>query len=176
MQKAHNKGFTLIEVLVVTVILTIVASLISVVTITIINVKQSTLTDTQTKNDLSIIENIISSKFYKYDNSTHYFSSDTDKNLKFYEFQTPPTPQIEAYAFVIEKLNGNITIKGNNGNKNPYDFEYTCGNKITNISFYTVVDSVNKGTLLKCVVKYIDTKGIERDYTFIISRKTTNPQ
>lgn len=171
-----QSGFTLIEMMVAIVVLGIVTIVIASVFSSIVSLASSDALIGDTRDDITIIENVIRSVLEEYDTPEYVFNvypeARTDSDA-FIALPSDTASSLNSYSFRLSFIPDDpdtAVFCGYNGSADPH-FTYRCAGNVTSISFSSPKNVNENTSLVECTIVYLNGTSVN-SYSFLYARRT----
>ena len=163
-----QSGFTLIEMMVAIVVLGIVTIVIASVFSSIVSLASSDALIGDTRDDITVIENVIRSVLEEYDTPEYVFNVDPEAGT-----DSDPASSLNSYSFRLSFIPDDpdtAVLCGYNGSADPH-FTYRCAGNVTSISFSSPKNVNVNTSLVECTIVYLNGTSVN-SYSFLYARRT----
>ena len=170
-----QSGFTLIEMMVAIVVLGIVTIVIASVFSSIVSLASSDALIGDTRDDITVIENVIRSVLEEYDTPEYVFNvypeavPDSDAFIA----RSSDPASSNSYSFRLSFIPDDpdtAVLCGYNGSADPH-FTYRCAGNVTSISFSSPKNVKENTSLVECTIVYLNGTSVN-SYSFLYARRT----
>lgn len=173
-----QSGFTLIEMMVAIVVLGIVTIVIASVFSSIVSLASSDALIGDTRDDITVIENVIRSVLEEYDTPEYVFNVNPDARTDSDAFAFIARPSdtassLNSYYFRLSFIPDDpdtAVLCGYNGSADPH-FTYRCAGNVTSISFSSPKNVNVNTSLVECTIEYLNGTSVN-SYSFLYARRT----
>ena len=167
-----QSGFTLIEMMVAIVVLGIVTIVIASVFSSIVSLASSDALIGDTRDDITVIENVIRSVLEEYDTPEYVFNVNPEAGT-FIALPSDPASSLNSYSFRLSFIPDDpdtAVLCGYNGSADPH-FTYRCAGNVTSISFSSPKNVTENTSLVECTIVYLNGTSVN-SYSFLYARRT----